>query len=335
MIASLMVAVLCGAADVPAAAAQMPPVVTASATVRIWGNPEMVALVAAWQAGLRRRHPQLTITTHLTGSDVAMAGLYTGQADIALLGREATASELKAFEWVFRFPPTAVEIATGSLATAGKSPALVVSVHRDNPLAALSLTQLDAIFGHERLLGASRPIDHWGALGLGGEWATQPINLYLYDTESGSGRDFRKVALADSRALNWERIQEFTDSGAPAARTHDADVRILDALAHDRYGIAVSSLAGANDQVRGLALSAGHGTPAVAASRVTLIGRSYPLTRVAIAYVGRTPGAAVDAHVATVLRYALSAAGQRRVERDGGYLPLRADIARRQREALE
>ena len=39
-----------------------------------------------------------------------MAGLYTGEADLALLDRPATASELQAFEWVFRHPPTCTEI---------------------------------------------------------------------------------------------------------------------------------------------------------------------------------------------------------------------------------
>ena len=52
----------------------------------------------------------------MTGSDTGMAGLYTGEADIALLGRTATASELQAFEWVFRHPPTCTAMpANGAL----------------------------------------------------------------------------------------------------------------------------------------------------------------------------------------------------------------------------
>lgn len=46
----------------------------------------------------------------MTGNDTGMAGLYTGEADVALLSRAATSSELQAFEWVFRRPPTCLEI---------------------------------------------------------------------------------------------------------------------------------------------------------------------------------------------------------------------------------
>src|SRR5690606_27349021 len=108
--------------------------------------------------------------------------LYTGQADIVLMGREATESEVKAFEWVNRYRPTAVPILRGSLDRAGQAPALVVFVHRDNPIAAISLEELDGIFGTARengwrdgqpvataARGAERDIRHWGQLGLEGD----------------------------------------------------------------------------------------------------------------------------------------------------------------------
>ena len=50
-----------------------------------------------------------------------MAGLYTGEADLALLDRPATASELQAFEWVFRHPPTCTEITLGGTETPSQS----------------------------------------------------------------------------------------------------------------------------------------------------------------------------------------------------------------------
>jgi len=106
------------------------------------------------------------------------------------MGREATAPELKAFEWIFRYRPARIEIATGSLASPGRSPALVAFVHRENPLRDLSLGQLDAIVGYERLRGSPERIRTWGQLGVQGEWRDRPIHLYIYDLESGTGQFF-------------------------------------------------------------------------------------------------------------------------------------------------
>jgi phosphate transport system substrate-binding protein len=314
-----------------AASAPEPP----SGVVRIWGNAEMTALVEQWQVGLRKEHTNLALETHLTGSDVGMAALYTGKADVALLGREATANEIKAFEWIFRFKPTAIQVATGSLDAPGKSPALVAFVHRDNPLASVTLAQLDAAFGHERLRGAARSADTWDALGLTGEWANQPINLYLFDTESGSGRHFRKAVLEDSRMLNWERLREFTDRGRPGTQSHDADAQILDALAQDRFGLAVSSLARGGRNVHALSIATREGVLPVAATRATLMARSYPLTRFVYAYVKRAPDSALDVRVGTVLRHVLGSEGQKAIEREGHYLPLPPQLANEQLAGLK
>lgn len=78
--------------------------------IRVWGTPRFQTLGQRWAERFRARHPQDRIAFHMTGSDTGMAGLYTGEADLALLGRPATASELQAFEWVFRHPPTCTEI---------------------------------------------------------------------------------------------------------------------------------------------------------------------------------------------------------------------------------
>lgn len=78
--------------------------------IRVWGNPRFQTLGQRWAERFRASHPQERIAFHMTGSDTGMAGLYTGEADIALLGRPATASELQAFQWVFRHPPMCTEI---------------------------------------------------------------------------------------------------------------------------------------------------------------------------------------------------------------------------------
>ncbi|MDI1319912.1 MAG: substrate-binding domain-containing protein [bacterium] len=300
---------------------------TASRVLRLSGNPEMTSLVARWSAAFEKSHRNTRVETHLTGSDTGMAALYTGQADLALLGRSPTLSEIQAFEWIHHYKPAQVEIMTGSLDHAGKSPALVLFVHRDNPLAMLTLEQLDAIFGTEHRL-APADLLIWGQLGLTGEWADKPIHLYAPDTMSGTGRFFRHVVLNDRRMMNWAQLTEFNDTAVPRGRTHDAGRQIIAALAQDRYGLAVASLDFTTAQVRPVPLT-------VTATRGTVIARQYPLTRAVMACYGRKPGVPVDPLVREFLRYILSREGQQAVTDDNGYLPLTAALAAEQSAKLE
>jgi phosphate transport system substrate-binding protein len=300
----------------------------AANVIRIWGNSAMEPVVRRWEAGLRKRHPEARVELRMTGSDVGMAGLYTARADLALLGRDATAAEIKAFEWVFRYQPSRVEIMTSSLDRPGRSPALVAFVHRDNPLAKISLAQLDALFSEERLRGAGRGIRTWDDLGLAGEWAGKPVNLYTFDTETGTGRFFRNAVLHDSRKLNWERLTEFRDSSSLRDATHDANRKILAALAGDPFGLAVAS-GPAPAQVRALAL-ADEGAGEIAATRESLISRRYPLARAAYAYFNRKPGTRVDPKIDQFLRYVLSREGQQDVGDAEEYLALNPGTAREQ-----
>jgi phosphate transport system substrate-binding protein len=296
-------------------------------SLRVWGNVSLAPLVRQWKAGFAKLHPAAPIESKLPGSDVAMAALYTGQADVALLGRDATSNEVKAFEWIFRYQPTRIEVANGSVGVAGHSPALVVFVHRDNPLSRLTLAQLDAIFGAERKRGAAVAIRTWGDVGLEGEWARAPIDLYASDVDTGTGRFFQEAALGDSRKENWSRLREFSGN--------DAGQKILAALASDRFGIAVANLDAADPRVKPLALATDPKGPFVVATRDSVIARTYPLTRTVVAYVNRKPGTPLDPHVQEFLRYLLSTAGQQKVEREGIYLPLGDAVVRAQRAALE
>jgi phosphate transport system substrate-binding protein len=316
----------------PAAAGEPAP--TESGTIRVWSNEAMRAVVVRWQQGFSRHHRGVTVVDTPIGTDVAMAGLYTGRADVALMGREATASEVQAFEWIFRAKPARVEIMNGSLAAPEKSPALVVFVHPDNPLSKLTLAQLDAIFGHEHRRGLD-PIVTWGQLGLRGDWAARPIDLYGPDATSGSGVFFRHAVLGDSRNLNWDRMREFSDEKGAGSALRSAGRQIVDALSRDRFGIAVANLGFAGPQVKALALAAGDRGPFVNATTESVGSRTYPLTRTAFALFKRLPGRPLDPKVQEFLTYILSDEGQAEVGREGDYLRLPADVVREQLRTLE
>jgi phosphate transport system substrate-binding protein len=297
--------------------------VTAAEVLSVWGTAQAQSLIRRWDAGFRKSHPGVYVDSHLTGSDVGMAALYTGFADFAVLSRECTAFEHKAFEWIFRYPPARIQIMTGSLDRAGQAPALCAYVHRDNPLLRLTLLQLDAIFGHERLSGAPRRLRTWGDLGLSREWANRAINLYADDAESGTGRFFRHVVLGDSAKMNWEQLTEF--------KGPDASHRVLAALAADPSGLAMTGGSSALvPQVKVLALGRDVGQEAVAPSHESLISGRYPMTRAVYAYFNRRPGAPLNDSVNRFLRYILSPEGQREVVDSRDYLPLSPQTARQQ-----
>src|SRR6266567_1669044 len=94
---------------------------TIDGVIRIWGDDQMDEVMKRWQAAFQKLHSDVRFETKLLGTGTGMAGLYSGVADVALLGRDATASEVMAFEWVFKYKPLGVEVATGSLDVPGKT----------------------------------------------------------------------------------------------------------------------------------------------------------------------------------------------------------------------
>jgi len=306
---------------------------TIDGVIRIWGDDKMDAVMKRWQTGFQKLHPNVRFETKLLGTGTGMAGLYSGVADIALLGRDATASEVMAFEWVFKYKPTGVEVATGSLDVPGKTFAIGIFVNKENPVSKVTLTQLDAIFGSEHRRGA-RNIRTWGDLGLTGDWQDKPINVYGFDTETNTGSFFKGAVFNGSDKWNCD-LREFADSKKPNTSSVDSGQRILDALARDRYGIAYANLRYVNRQVKAVAISATDDGPFYEATKENLIQRKYPLTRAVSIYVNRAPGQSVDPKVKQFLRYILSQEGQRELAKDRDFLQLSDATVSAQRSKLE
>jgi phosphate transport system substrate-binding protein len=270
----------------------------------------------------------------MKGSATAMPGLYSGKADIALLGRENYLVDDNGFGRVKQYKPVRLELMNGSLASPGKADALVVYVHKDNPLGQLSLALLDAIFGCERRRGHA-PVSTWGDVGLGGDWADKPIALHMYDASQGSGIFFQRTVMKDSRKMNWGRITEYRDRRHWDGTLHPAAEQIAKAMRDDRYAIGISSLRYSDPALKTLAVSVEDDGPFIAASAETIISRTYPLARRTYAFVDRKLGMSLDPKIAEFLRYALSADGQADITRDNGFLPLDEATIAAQRTVVE
>ncbi|HKB90317.1 MAG TPA: substrate-binding domain-containing protein [Opitutaceae bacterium] len=293
-------------------------------TLRIWGNRHMAGLAHEWAKGFQTLHPGIAFDIKLLGNGTGMSALYTGVADLALFGRDTIVTDNDGFAHVLNYKPLRIELGTGSLDAPGKSSALVIFVHRDNPIVRLTLSQLDAVFGCERRRGAPSVLRTWGDLGLTGEWANQPIHLYGDDTQSASGLFFQHAVLNDSRKMNWECFTEFKDIKQSDGTVLVAAQQSAGALQMDRYGLAVSNLHFASPGVKVVALAANQGETFLIPTKETLIARNYPLARAIFACANQPPGQQLDPKVQEFLRYILSSAGQQDIEREGSYLPLSA-----------
>lgn len=301
-----------------------------TATLRIWGDRHQAALAQAWADAYHALHPEISFELRLRGNGTAMPALYLGLADVALFGRDLIVTDRDGFNHVMKYDPLRVELATGSVGSPGRAPALVLLVQRDNPLHALTLAQVDAIFSSQRRRGGAAAIRTWGQLGLTGEWADRPIHLYADDTQSPAALFFQRVALGDSRRMNWEHFTEFRDLREPEGRVITAAQQSAAAVRADRYGLAVSNLNFAAAGLKPLALAARAEAPPVLPAPATVTDRSYPLARPIFACVNQRPGQPLDPKVRDFLRYVLGAAGRQITAHDGGYLPLTPELAQEQ-----
>src|ERR1700680_3285461 len=104
-----------------------------SGDIRVWGSPEDRGLVALWEEGFRKHHPRARVVAPLYGSESALAGIYTGVAEIAFIGRELRLpTDNMAFQWVKLYRPTTVEVANAGLKAKRPAAGLGVFVHPDN-----------------------------------------------------------------------------------------------------------------------------------------------------------------------------------------------------------
>lgn len=295
-----------------------------SGVIRNFGNNYIPGLMKAWEEGFQRKQPGIRFETNLPGSEAAMAGLYGGTADLAFVGREGYPSELHAFEETLGHAPLGIEISSGSFQTPHKTFALMVFVHKDNPLAKLSMPELARIYG---CLDAQsgRAITEWGQLGLKGEWEHRPIHVYGYNLTTGMARYFQRAVL-DGQSRWTENLKDFDNGHRPDGQVINAGVYVLDALAKDPDGIAYANFLYAGPDVKALALSKTQGADAryVDPTRENAFRRVYPLTRFTNVFLDRKPGQPVDPKLKEFLRYILSRDGMEAVVEDGAYLPLNA-----------
>jgi phosphate transport system substrate-binding protein len=268
------------------------------------GSDTLNNLMTLWTEGFQKLYPSVRIQVEGKGSSTAPPALVHGTAQFGPMSREMKDSEIQLFEGRYGYPPTQVRVAVDALA---------VYVHHDNPLAELSLPQVDAIFSKNRLCpGAPAPVTSWGQLGVNGALASRPLRLYGRNSASGTYGYFKQVALCEG---------DFADT----VKEQPGSASVVQGIGKDPWGIGYSGIGYRTSDVKPLALSRAQGEKAATTSPEDVYSGRYPLARYLYIYVNRAPDQALDPLRSEFLRFVLSRAGQEIVVKDG-YLPLPAAL---------
>lgn len=258
----------------------------AKGVIRSIGSSTVSGLVNAWADAFSKLHPGASVEVSGGGSSTATPALLNSACDIAPMSRPMNDAELAQFKQKFGYEPLRIVIAIDALA---------VFVHKDNPIEALSLTQLDAMFSATRKRGGS-PVDTWGDLGLTGEWAERPVQLFGFGDLTGGYALFRDLVL---------------DGGeySAAMKAEPGSSAIVSAAGAYRGAVGFASQYFATARTRMVPIIGDDGVPHEP-TEATCIEGSYPLARRLFIYVNKKPGEPLPPNTTEFLAYVLSRQGQ-------------------------
>lgn len=291
----------------------------------ITGNDGMASLLHPWCAAYQASQPETVFQLSLAGSSTAIMALAADACLLAPMSRAPWAQELAAFRSVKGYLPTAIQVGwCGYGPRPGAKTPPAIWLHRDNPLAGLSMAQLAAVFSSGSPQG---DITRWEQLGLSGAWQHRRIHLYGLRDDGKYATAFRRAHLAD-------RLFPRHYEALPGRRA------VLDAVAADPFGLGAVGwfdAAPLGDAVRVLPLGRQHGNFFLPAAEAVQAG-DYPLGSALMLWCDLAPGEVLPAALATFLQLALSAAGQQEIAQRSteaeGYLPLNPAMLLAQRQKL-
>jgi len=252
-------------------------------TVTVKGSDTMVILAQRWIERYLDENPGAVVQLTGGGSETGIAALTNGTTDVAAASRPMSAAEVARAEARHGRRVVQVPVAIDALA---------VVVHGSNPIDALSLDELRAIF-----LGERR---RWEELG-GPE---RPIAIYGRDHSSGSWTFFRQQVL-DGQDFSLDMLSLVGTAS------------VFDSVAKDPNGIGFGGIAYAKDGTKKLRLRGGPDGPAVEPTFENARDGSYPLARTLFFHVVEPR----DADTQRFVDWVLGDRGQR-VVREVGYYPL-------------
>lgn len=293
------------------------PTVEVQGEFRAVGPDTMEGVMRKWIAGFRERQPRAKISFEVASVD-ARDRIAIGPAT-----EEVFASSNERFVQRYGYEPFRVMVSLATFNTPQRVQALGVFVNPANPLARLSLDQLERIYSAAQRRGSGRAIKTWGDLGLTGEWAGRPVHPYSRQLDNEVTTHFREIVCQHA-----EFNRDVTVPGKGVS------VDVLGAVASDLGGIGFAGFAYQTAGVKPLALGESEAGPFYEANTENCATSRYPLDRPLYFYVNRKPGAPLDPLVREFLSFVLSSDGQL-MNAEEKYFPLTPELAAAQRAKLD
>ena len=275
------------------------------------GSDTLNNLMTLWAEEFAKFYPNVNIQIQGAGTSTAPPALIEGTSNFGPMSRPMRDSESRAFEEKFGFPPTLVPVAIDMIA---------VYVNKDNPVEALSIPQVDAIFSATRACGFAQDISSWGQVGLTGAWANRDITLYSRNAVSGTYGFFKENALCGGDFKS--SINEQPGSSA-----------VVRGVEQTIGGVGYSGIGYRTSGVRVVPLAKEHGGKAFEATGDNAATGDYPLARFLYIAANQHPTNGWNPLEREFFRMVLSQEGQGVVHRDG-YVTLSAAAAERFRTQM-
>jgi phosphate transport system substrate-binding protein len=251
--------------------------------VTVKGSDTMVILGQRWAEAYMAAHPGKVIQVTGGGSGTGIAALINGTTDICQASRPMRDEERRQIQQRFGEAPHEILVARDGLA---------VYLNGRNPVAALTLAQLKAIYEGR--------VHRWSQLG----GADAPIVAYGRENSSGTYEYFKEHVLEK---------QDF----AASIQTLPGTAAVVNAVARDPNGVGYGGGAYLKG-VKECAIKRDEATAGVLPSAENVRTGAYPISRGLFFYTRKAPAGAIRAFV----DFALSDSGQALVTQVG-YFPVR------------
>lgn len=251
------------------------------------GSDTLVNVAQAWAETYRTVRPEVAVAVSGGGSGTGIAALINGTVDLANASREITASETAEIRKARGADPVQHVVARD---------AIVIYVHKSNPVKRLTFAQLACIYGERGSCTA------WTSVGVEvPSCPGQEIIRISRQSNSGTFEYFREAVLGQKGDFKL------------GSRDMQGSKDVVDIVAKTPCAIGYSGLGYVTDQLRTVCVAKSEDAPCVDPSKASAADRSYPLSRALYIYTVGEPKAEVVAY----LGWIKSEAGQRIVEQSG------------------
>lgn len=269
-----------------------------SGTLSAIGSDTMAGLTLRWAEALTNRHPGINVQFQATGSASVPPALTAGTTRLGPMSRPMNEQERQAFIGRYGYPPLALRVAKD---------ALILVVHRHNPLQAITRQQADAIFSTDQACGAQAPIRRWSELPATRDWPYGHIALHGRNLASGTHGLFQAEVLCGG---------DFR----PDISEHPGSSAVVAAVGESPNAMGYAGYNHLTPMVHALRLITREGDE-IAPTEQTIQRNEYPLSRDLYLYVNLPPGESLPPADQALLSLILSEEGQQ-IARAAGFVPL-------------